>query len=82
MKITTIQITKGEDQEIAHLKVRLGLPSKKAVLLEGMRLLRDKIKQDVRRRHLRKVVLAVRAESQRTNREWAPGASAAHLDED
>ena len=82
MKITTIQITKGEDQEIAQLKVRLGLPSKKAVLLEGMRLLREKIKGDARRRHLRKVVLAIREESQRVNREWAPGASAVHLNED
>lgn len=80
--MTTIQINHEEDQEMARLKTQLRLPSKKAVLLEGIRLLHDKIKQDARRRHLRKVVLAVREESRRVNREWAPGASAVHLGED
>ena len=69
---TTIQITPEEDREISELKERLQLPSKKAVVLEGLRSLRQIIKDQQRRRRLKTASLRVRDVSIHTNREWAP----------
>lgn len=76
MKVaTTIQITSEEDREISRLKEVLGLPSKKAVVMEGVRGLREILKDQHRRRRLQVASRLVREESRAANREWAPLAS-------
>lgn len=70
--LTTIQVTSEEDREIAVLKGKLGLPSKKAVVLEGLRALRQILQDQQRRRRLQAASRLVRGESQKINREWAP----------
>ena len=74
--VSTIQVTSEEDKEIAHLKEELGLPSKKAVVLEGLRSLR-KLLEDQRRHHrLQSASLLVRKGSSKINREWAAHSTA------
>lgn len=67
----TIQITPEEDQEIAELRDRLKLPTKKAVVMEGLRSLRQILQDQQRRRRLQTASQAVRRESLRENRRWA-----------
>jgi len=76
---TTIQISREEDQEIVVLKKQLCLPSKKAVVLEGIRSLQQKLKEQDRVRRLQAASKQVRTESQRINQEWAPHASATRI---
>lgn len=73
---TTIQVTKEEDRAITRLKNKLALPSKKAVVLEGIRALSDIVEDRQRRRRLQVASLAVRLESKRINKEWAHHSSA------
>lgn len=70
--LTTIQVTSDEDREIAILKEKLGLPSKKAVVLEGLRALRQILQDQMRRKRLQAASRLVREESRRMNDEWAP----------
>lgn len=73
MKVaTTIQITAEEDREISELKTKLGLPSKKAVVIEGIRNLREIIQDQRRRQRLQAASREVRKRSFHANREWAP----------
>lgn len=74
--LTTIQVTSEEDKEIAALKEKLHLSSKKAVVLEGLRLLRQMIRDQQRRRRLQAASRLVREESRKANREWSPLAAA------
>lgn len=74
--LTTIQVTSEEDKEIVALKEKLHLSSKKAVVLEGLRLLRQRIRDQQRRRNLQEASLLVREESVKINREWSPLATA------
>lgn len=67
----TIQITPEEDREIALLKERLGLPTKKAVVMEGLKTLRQILQAQKRRRRLQAASYLVRQTSRRANREWA-----------
>lgn len=73
---TTIQVTKEEDRAITQLKKKLGLPSKKAVLLEGMQALTQIVENRQRRTRLQAASLAVRRESIKINKEWAPRSTA------
>ena len=71
MKVaTTIQISAEEDREIISLKRRLKLASKKAVVLEGLKNLRQTIVDRQRRERLQTASRLVRKDSLRTNREW------------
>ena len=74
--VTTIQITPEEDNEIALLKDKLGLPSKRAVVMQGIRGLSQLLRDQQRRRRLRAAAALVRDETQRTNREWSKRSSA------
>jgi len=74
--VTTIQMTSEEDREINSLKKKLGLPSKKAVVLEGIRTLKQSLQGEQRRLRLQEVSLRVRKTSQKINREWAPYSTA------
>ncbi len=67
----TIQITPEEDREILALKERMQLPSKKAVVMEGLRALREILRAQQRRRRLQGASQLTRDDSQRANREWA-----------
>ena len=69
--LTTIQITKEEDAEIGFLKEKLALPSKKAVVMEGLNALREILRNQQRRRRLQASSQMVRKESGRINRDWA-----------
>lgn len=69
---TTIQITSEEDQELRKLKRALRLPSKKAVVLEGVRALRRLVQDEARRSRLQEVSRKVRGSSLEVNREWSP----------
>ena len=73
---TTIQVTKEEDRAITQLKKRLGLPSKKAVLLEGMRALTQIAEDRQRRIRLQAASLTTRRESIEINKEWASRSTA------
>jgi hypothetical protein len=70
--LTTIQVTSEEDREIAVLKNKLGLPSKKAVVLEGLRALQQILRDQQRRQRLQAASRLVREQSKKINREWAP----------
>lgn len=72
---TTIQISQEEAQEIALLKEELRLPSQRAVVMEGVRTLRQLLKDQRRHRRLQQASGQVRGESARVNRTWAPLAS-------
>ena len=73
MKVaTTIQISSEEDREIARLKEVLGFASKKAVILEGLRALNERLQELKRRHQLQKASQLVRQESSLLNKEWAP----------
>lgn len=69
---TTIQISQEEAQEIARLKAELRLPSQRAVVMEGVRTLRQLLNDQRRRRRLQQASRQVRAESARENRAWSP----------
>lgn len=73
---TTIQITSEEDREISRMRSRLGLPSKKAVVLEGLKSLRQILKDQGRRKRLQAASLRLRKQSKEVNKEWAPLSSA------
>ena len=74
--VTTIQVTSDEDREIVLLKQQLRLPSKKAVVLEGLRTLRQTLQNQERRRRLQKASRLVGEGSRGINEEWAPLSSA------
>lgn len=74
--VTTIQITRSEDLQIAKLRSKLGLKSKKEVLREGLRALQETLREQKRRRRLQAASLAVRGDSRRQNRFWASRSSA------
>lgn len=78
----TIQLTDDEDREVAELKKRLSLPSKKAVILEGLRSLRQILQAQKRQRRLRSASLSVRKQSLAANREWASRSTAILHDSD
>lgn len=79
--LTTIQITTDEDREIGQLKRELKLPSKKAVVMEGIRTLNQFIKDKKRRLHLQNLSLKISKESNRVNKEWAPLSTSLKYDE-
>lgn len=68
---TTIQISDEEDQEITKLREFMGLPSKRAVVMEGVKALRDLLRRERRRQQMRKASLRVREGSAAANRAWA-----------
>ncbi len=68
----TIQITQEENQQIEQLKTLLKLPSKRAVVLEGLRGLREKYQMSARRQRLRAASQRCREESLEINQEMAP----------
>ena len=72
MKLTTIQITSEEDKVIGRLKKELGLPTKKAVVMEGLQALKQTLKQQKRTKGLQAASRLVRRESLRTTQEWGP----------
>lgn len=74
--LTTIQVTFEEDREIDTLKEKLGLPSKKAVVMEGLRALQERIRESQRRKRLHTASHLVYGESKRINQEWASHSSA------
>ena len=77
MKVaTTIQMTFEEDQEILALKEMLRLSSKKAVVLEGIRILREGMRQKDRKSRLQEASTLARKESLQANQEWSPSSSA------
>lgn len=69
--LTTIQVTLEEDKEIALLKDKLGLPSKKAVVMEGLKALRQILQDQMRRKRLQAASRLVREGSRSANQEWA-----------
>lgn len=71
-QLTTIQITSEEDKEIARLKEELGLANKKAVVLEGLRALRQILQDQMRRKRLQAASKLVREGSRRINETWSP----------
>lgn len=72
MKIaTTIQMTPTEDRLITSLKKELGLPTKKAVVMEGVRALKQLFEEKGRVNRLQKASYKIRSESQAVNREWS-----------
>jgi hypothetical protein len=77
--LTTIQVTSEEDREIALLKEKLGLPSKKAVVLEGLRALRRILQDQMRRKRLQAASRLVREDSRRINDEWSPLSTALRI---
>lgn len=80
MKVaTTIQISFDEDQEIETLKSTLGLPSKKAVVIEGLRTLRSLVEERHRRHRLQSLSERLRRQSQLINKEWAPLSTASKV---
>lgn len=74
--INTIQVTPQEDKEMSILKEELGLPSKREVLREGLKALRQILEAQQRRKRLQAASRAVRAGSHEANLEWAPLSSA------
>ena len=77
MKVaTTFQISPEEDRQITRLKKELGLPSKKAVLLEGIRALNQLKSEQTRRKRLQMASERVAKHSLKLNREWAGRSSA------
>lgn len=78
----TIQLTNDEDREVADLKDRLGLPTKKAVIMEGLRSLRKLVQAQKRRRRLTAASVRVRKQSLSVNRSWAPRGTAVTHDSD
>lgn len=73
MKVaTTIQISTEEDREIMHLKKELGLATKKAVIMEGVHSLAERVEEWKRKRRLQKASQLTRRESIEENRLWAP----------
>jgi hypothetical protein len=73
---TTIQLTREEDLAIAGLKKKLGLASKRAVVMEGVRSLMGQLEERQRRGRLQKASALVREGSRQANRQWAPLSSA------
>lgn len=74
--VSTIQVTSEEDKAITRLKREMGLPTKKAVVVEGLKALRQMLQAQQRRRRLQAASRIVRQESLRINEEWAPLSSA------
>ncbi|OGQ08164.1 MAG: hypothetical protein A3G32_08460 [Deltaproteobacteria bacterium RIFCSPLOWO2_12_FULL_40_28] len=79
--LTTIQITIDEDMEISQLKRELKLPSKKAVVMEGVRTLSQFLKDKKRRLHIQNLSLKISKESGKINKEWAPLSTSLKHDE-
>jgi hypothetical protein len=69
---TSIQISKEEDRQIEQLKALLKLPSKKAVVLEALRELWDRYRQNRRSERLKAASLLCREGSLRVSREMSP----------
>ncbi len=73
MKVaTTIQLSPDEDSLLVRIKQKLRLANKKAVVLEGIRLLDEQVRGRERASRLARASGLVRAESRSVNREWAP----------
>lgn len=68
---TTIQMTSDEDKEVSRLKEEMRLPSKKAVVLEGLQALRQILQAQGRRRRLQVASRAVRGSTVKVHQEWA-----------
>jgi hypothetical protein len=62
--LTTIQITKEEDHVISRLKKLFDMPSKKAVIMAGIKELLRQHQDRLRHDRLRRAVKAVQDESQ------------------
>lgn len=73
--LNTIQIGPDEDLEICRLKKELGLPSKKAVVMEGIRTLAELFKDKQRSHRLQALSLKLRKQSRKINQDWAPFSS-------
>lgn len=77
MKVaTTIQISAEVDQKIIAFKKILRLPTKKAVVLEGLNALEERLAVESRRARILKASLRMRRQSSEINREWAPQSKA------
>jgi hypothetical protein len=74
---TTVQLSKKEDQELVRLQHSLKLPTKKAVIIEGMRALDALARERERQGQLQRASALVRKQSQKENREWAALGTAA-----
>lgn len=79
---TTIQLTREEDRAITALKKKLGLASKRAVVMEGVRALMWQVEEKQRRDRLQQASALVRKGSWRVNQDWAPLSSALKHNED
>lgn len=62
--LTTIQITKEEDHVITRLKKLFDMPSKKAVIMAGIKELMRQHQARQRQDRLRRAVKAVKGESE------------------
>lgn len=77
MKVaTTIQITAEEDKQITSLKKALNFASKKAVVMEGVRLLAVYRQNQARVSRLQGLSKKIRKSSLQVNREWAAHSTA------
>lgn len=74
--LNTIQMTQAEDREIVELKEELGLSSKKAVVLEGIHLLKKSLIEQKRIQTLKNASIKVRKASKKENQEWSKLSSA------
>lgn len=72
MSLYTIQITSDENHEIETLKEAFDFPTKKAVVLEGLHLLKESLEEKKRVEQLQTLSLKLRKQSLKVNREWAP----------
>ena len=79
--LNTIQINKDEEKLIIKLKKDLGLPTKKAVVLQGLELLLKEQKERDRRERIKVAVALCREESLRINEEMSPHGYAVTHDE-
>ncbi len=76
---TTIQISSEEDHEITLLKNKLGFPSKKAVIMEGVHTLQQILQNKERASRLANASLKIRKESKKANQIWAPLSTATRI---
>lgn len=79
--LNTIQINKDEEKLILKLKKDLGLPTKKAVVIQALELLLQEQKARERKERIKAAVALCREESLRINEEMSPHGYAVTHDE-